>query len=119
MLASHGHGYAVTIGLLMWMMEVVVGDRTEVSNTFRWDSVKLNLPGSPAYDPTLPRVYKWNELSEAIACECEFFCDDFRIIGPNAGLTKAATHRLESTMSYLGIQDVTRKRRKITQTPGE
>ena len=70
-------------------------------------------------DPTLPRVYKWNELSESIACECKFFCDDFRIVGPNESLTKAATHRLETTMSYLGIQDATRKRRRITQTPGE
>ena len=70
-------------------------------------------------DPTLPRVYKWNELSESIACECKFFCDDFRIVGPNESLTKAATHRLETTMSYLGIQDATRKRRRVTQTPGE
>ena len=29
------------------------------------------------------------------------------------------THRLESRMSYLGIQDATRKRRRITQRPGE
>jgi hypothetical protein len=24
-----------------------------------WDRVVLNLPGNPAYDPTLPRVMKW------------------------------------------------------------
>ena len=47
----------VTIRLLMWMMEVVVGEKKEVTNTFRWDYVKLNLPGSSDYDPTLPRVY--------------------------------------------------------------
>ena len=109
----------VTIRLLMWMMEVVVGDRKAVSNPFRWDSVKLNLPGSSSYDPSLPRVYKWNEISNALACECKFFCDDFRVVGPTPLLTKAATHKLETTMAYLGIQDATRKRRRISQTPGE
>ena len=109
----------VTIRLLMWMMEVVVGDRREKTNPFRWDCIKLNLPGDEKYDPTMPRVYKWNDISETLACECKFFCDDFRIIGPGAESTRAATHQLETTMSYLGIQDATRKRRKITQTPGE
>ena len=109
----------VTIRLLMWMMEVVVGDRKAVTNPFRWDSVKLNLPGSSCYDPTLPRVYKWNEIAKVISCECNFFCDDFRVVGPTPLLTKAATHKLETTMAYLGIQDATRKRRKISQTPGE
>ena len=108
----------VTIRLLMWMMEVVVGDRREASNPFRWDCIKMNLQGDSNYDPTMPRVYKWDELSKSLACECKFCCDDFRVIGPNAKLTRAATHRLETTMSYLGIQDATRKRRKLTQIPG-
>ena len=34
-------------------------------------------------------------------------------------MTKKVTQKLETTMSYLGIQDVTRKRRKISQRPGE
>ena len=109
----------VTIRLLMWMMEIVVGDRKEPSNPFRWDYIVLNLPGSKKYDPTKPRVYKWNAKAECIACDCKFFCDDFRIVGPSRLLTKAATHKLETTMSYLGIQDATRKRRKITKRPGE
>ena len=109
----------VTIRLLMWMMEVVVGDRKETSNPFRWDCIRLNLPGDENYDSTMPRVYKWNELSNAIACECKFFCDDFRIIGPTFKATREATHQLETTMAYLGVQDATRKRRQITQTPGE
>ena len=109
----------VTIRLLSWMMEIVLGNTKEVTNPFRWDSVKMNLPGSEDYNPALPRVTKWNERANAIACDCKFFCDDFRVIGLTKELTKAATHRLETTMSYLGIQDATRKRRAITQTPGE
>ena len=37
----------------------------------------------------------------------------------NESLAKQATHKLEITMSFLGIQDATRKRRKVTQRPGE
>ena len=90
-----------------------MGDRKEADNPFRWDEVRLNLPGSASYNPSLPRVCKWNSLEGAIACDCNFFCDDFRIIGPNEKQTKLATHRLETTMSYLGVQDATRKRRSI------
>ena len=86
-------------------------ERLELSNPFRWDHVIMNLPGNPNYDPGMPRVYKWNNIVSTIACDCKFFCDDFRITGPNEDLTKRATHRLETTMSYLGIQDATRKRR--------
>ena len=86
----------VTISLLSWMMEIVIGDVKEISNPFRWDSVNMNLPGSEDYNPSLPRVVKWNERENAIACDCKFFCDDFRIIGPTRELTKLATHRLES-----------------------
>jgi hypothetical protein len=45
--------------------------------------------------------------------------DDFRLAGPTEEVTMKCTHRLESRMSYLGIQDATRKRRRITQRPGE
>ena len=109
----------MTIRLLMWMMEIVIGDRKEKTNPFRWDHVVLNLPGTANYDPSMPRVYKWNMSSQSIACDCKFFCDDFRVIGPNESLTKRATHKLETSMSYLGIQDATRKRRKISKRPGE
>ena len=109
----------VTIRLLMWMMEIVVGNPKDVRNPFGWDQVVLNLPGNVNYDSSRPRVYKWNSIAQTMACDCKFFCDDFRIMGPNESATKRATHKLETTMSYLGIQDATRKRRKVTQRPGE
>ena len=109
----------VTIRLLMWMMEIVIGNPKDPSNPFRWDRVILNLPGDSNYNPGMPRVYKWNAMANAIACDCKFFCDDFRVIGPNEDLTQKATHKLETTMAYLGIQDATRKRRKVTKRPGE
>jgi hypothetical protein len=101
------------------MVEFVVGDKACPDNPFRWDRVVLNLPGDPDYNPSMPRVYKWNELLKAIAADLYCFMDDFRLAGPTEEQTKRCTHRLESRMSYLGIQDATRKRRPITQRPGE
>ena len=45
--------------------------------------------------------------------------DDFRITGPSFDTTSRATYRLETRMGYLGIQDATRKRRRVTQKTGE
>ena len=109
----------VTCRLLAWMMEFVMGDKADTENPFRWDSVVLNLPGDPGYDPNMPRVYTWNALLQAISCDVKCFVDDCQIMGPTKASTVLATHRLETRMSYLGIQDATRKRRKITQRPGE
>ena len=63
----------VTIRLLSWMVEIVIGDVKEISNPFRWDSVRMNLPGAEDYNPALPRVVKWNERENATACDCNFF----------------------------------------------
>ena len=109
----------VTCRLISWMLEFIVGDKSEKKNPLRWDKVVLNLPGDPNYRPDMPRVYKWNEVLQSIACDIKVFVDDCRIIGPTMEDTIRATHRLESRMSYLGIQDATRKRRRITQRPGE
>jgi hypothetical protein len=109
----------VTTRLVAWMVEFVIGDKACPQNPFRWDRIVLNLPGDPDYNPSMPRVYKWNDLHKAIASGLYCFMDDFRLAGPTEDLTKRCTHRLESRMSYLGIQDATRKRRPITQRPGE
>ena len=109
----------VTCRLIGWMLELVVGDKKDAKNPFRWDTVILNLPGDKDYDPNLPRVFKWNDMLQSIACDVKVFVDDFRITGPSYTATTLATHRLETRMGYLGIQDATRKRRKVTQRPGE
>ena len=109
----------VTCRLIGWMLEFVGEDNKEKNNPFRWDKVILNLPGDPCYDPNLPRVYKWNEILQTIACDVKVFVDDFRITGPSFVSTTRATRRLETRMGYLGTQDATRKRRRVTQRPGE
>jgi hypothetical protein len=71
------------------------------------------------YDPTMPRLYKWNAMGKVIAMDIKWFMDDLRGIGANEELIQKGIHKLESTMSYLGIQDATRKRRKHGQHVGE
>jgi hypothetical protein len=34
--------------------DYVLGDHQDSNNDFRWDKVRLNLPGSVGYDPSLP-----------------------------------------------------------------
>jgi hypothetical protein len=47
----------------------------------RWDFVKFNLPGDPAYDAPMPRVMKWDSLIENIAGDVAAFVDDLRASG--------------------------------------
>ena len=110
--------YATT-RIFAWAMEIIKGDRFDPANPFAWDKVILNLPGSESYDPSMPRVYKFNSLLGVISADCKTFMDDSRGIGATRELCHEATHQVETLMSYLGLQDAARKRRPNSQTPGE
>ena len=49
--------YADIQGLL-WESEAVRGDSGDPDNSFRWDTIKLNLPGDPNYPPTISWMSK-------------------------------------------------------------
>ena len=38
--------YAAIHGML-WASELVMGDRNDPNNPFKWDKIRLNLPGEP------------------------------------------------------------------------
>jgi hypothetical protein len=44
-------------GMLV-VKETILGDRADPDNVFRWDAIRMNLPGSATYDPSLPWVSK-------------------------------------------------------------
>jgi hypothetical protein len=50
-----------------WAEEIIRGDRRAPGNVLQWDQVVLNLPGSKEFDPSRPRVAKWNDLWGGIA----------------------------------------------------
>jgi hypothetical protein len=62
--------------------EVIHGDRLDSNNIFRWDRVRLNLPGSQAYNPSKPWVSKVRSEDGNIAVDFCTFVDDSRPTGP-------------------------------------
>jgi hypothetical protein len=84
----------------------------------RWDKIRLNLPGSPEYDPSLPMVMKWNDLAARIAGDIVVFVDDLRLTGFSIENAWAVARHILSRLQYLGIQDAPRKLRPPSQNPG-
>jgi hypothetical protein len=59
-----------------WIMEMARGDPGDPANVFRYDSVILNLPGSPDYNPARPKVMRWDSIDDCMACSEEMYVDD-------------------------------------------
>ena len=103
---------------MAYLEEVIRGDPRDPNNIFRWDQVRLNLPGDPTYDPTKPWVSKIRRKDRHIAVDFCTFVDDARPMGPTKGEAWAAARKIASTLGHLGMQDAPRKRRDSSQTPG-
>jgi hypothetical protein len=101
-----------------WAEEFARGDRRKQSNPVRWDEVRLNLPGDPAFNPTLPRVMKWDLMINNIAGDIKTFVDDLRASGIDEETAWKIARQVASRLQYLGIQDAPRKRRPPTRKTG-
>ena len=84
----------------------------------RWDKVILNLPGDSSFDPTKPRVMKWDDFLMRIAADILSFVDDLRASGFTAEEAWQVARQVASRLQYLGIQDAPRKRRPPSLSPG-
>jgi hypothetical protein len=98
--------------------EFARGNRWDPKNALKWDSIKLNLPGDPRFDPTLPWVMKWDSLGQKIAGDMLAFVDDLRASGQTPEEAWSIARQVGARLQYLGIQDAPRKRRPPTQLPG-
>jgi hypothetical protein len=98
--------------------EVIRGDHKELTNIFRWDSVRLNLPGDAAYDSSKPWVSKVREEDGNIAVDFCTFVDDARPTGPSKREAWLGARSIGSCLGWLGIQDAPRKRRDSSRSPG-
>ena len=105
------------IRFMLWAEHIVRGDRFDSSNPFRWSYIKLNMPGSNDYDPSVPWLAKVRS-DGCLASEFYIYVDDVRITGPSEDEIWKAIRRFSSMISYLGIQDAARKRRPPTTRPG-
>jgi hypothetical protein len=97
--------------------EVAQGDLGDPENPFHWASVRMNLPGSPAYQPNLPWVSRLT-CSGKLAGGHERYVDDIRTVGRSMEHSWQLGHRLATTFAYLGLQIALRKFRPPTQHPG-
>jgi hypothetical protein len=63
--------------------EMIRGERKDPNNVFRWDYVRLNLPGSAGYNPSKAWVSKIRIEDGRIASDLFIFVDDLRPTGPS------------------------------------
>jgi len=98
--------------------EVVMGDRTNPANVFHCTQVNLNLPGSPSYDPTQPKVWRYNPLTKGMAATVLSYVDDLRALGLSQEECWKVMNRVATVLTALGIQVVSRKTRAPTTRPG-
>jgi hypothetical protein len=96
--------------LIARALEFAVGQPDEAASAFRWEKVRMNLPGMKAYDPGLPWVNKMDSDGD-IATEVVVFFDDGRVVGSQEEKCAAGMRQVTARLQYLGIQDASRKRR--------
>jgi hypothetical protein len=82
-----------------------------------WDYLRLNLLGDPKYNPTQPRVMKWDSLVNKIAGDIVAFVDDLRASSHSVEQAWAISHQVVLRLQYLGLQDAPQKRRPPVWTP--
>ena len=99
-----------------WTMDMARGNRFDPINPFRWDSVRINLPGMADYDPQLPWVTKM--VGEVEASDVKTYVDDVRPFGSSESRCRVAGKKISKITQYLGEQDAPRKFRPPSQRPG-
>jgi len=105
------------IQIMLWAKELVLGDRRDETNPFRWNHVELNLLGSKTYDASRPSVSK-RRADGILAADMFQYVDDLRPVGPSEEDCRSATRRAASRCNRLGVQDASRKRKYPSKTPG-
>jgi len=103
--------------MMLRALELAKGDPKDPENPFGFVEVRLNLPMSPDYDPTEPRVSKLNAKGEP-AGDGIPYVDDGRGIGRTRGHGRAVMRKLCSEIQHLGNQDSARKRREEAMRAG-
>jgi hypothetical protein len=102
---------------MMLAQEKILGDRDNPSNIFRWDKIRLILPGSEGYDSSKAWVTKIRKSGQ-VSADLFIYVDDIRTSAPTELEAWAASQRVSSMLGFLGIQDAARKRRSPSTEAG-
>ena len=84
-------------------MEVITRDRNKSLNPFFWDVIIQKSPGTTSYDPTMPRLYRWDSIRVLIKTACKTYVDDLRSVAAIQSFYKEAANQVDTTMGYLGL----------------
>lgn len=95
----------------------LLGDPDGCTNPFRWDEVRLNLPGDGKYNPSVPWVAKFRATDDKVATDLFIYVDDVRVTASDEESCWNAARQVAGRLGYLGIQDASRKRQGPSQTP--
>jgi hypothetical protein len=98
--------------------EVIQGNRSNPTNAFRWDTVRLNLPGSTEYNLRLRWVSKIRLSNGKLAADIFIYVDDAQVTTPSKEDCWQATRQAANIANSLGIQEAARKRRWGSRRPG-
>jgi hypothetical protein len=105
------------IRALLHAEEFLLGNPLNKDNPFHTARVKLNLPGTEKYDPTLP-WFSLMRFDDLLASILATFVDDERVHAASEALAWKCAHQIATREAYLGIQDAARKRRPPSQNAG-
>jgi hypothetical protein len=97
--------------------ELIIRDPNYEQNVYQWKEFRLNLPGSPYYDPSLAWVAKLRKDGR-VAADFFIYMDDLRPTGPDAEECWRASRKAASICNYLGIQEASGKRREVSRALG-
>ena len=92
------------------IMEMCMGDPHALDNPFQYEQCWLNLPTSPDYDPSMPRVLLLKKNGELAAMKVTFV-DDLHAAdrGKTAAPAREAARVIATRMNYYGNQVAARK----------
>jgi hypothetical protein len=117
MMGMKNSPYVCIKGLLL-ALEWIKGDHWDVHNPFHWDTIQLNLPGDPDYNPRRPRLEKVVKATGKLAAVIVSYVDDMRTAGFSSEECWHIMHVVASRASHLGIQVAARKTRPPAKQPG-
>jgi hypothetical protein len=92
------------VKMYLIMEEILKGNRHDPGNAFQYDHVRLNLPGTAEYDPSIAWLSK-RRSDGLLAINFVCFIKDQRIKGAGSARVIKAGHTLSLRESYLGLQD--------------
>jgi hypothetical protein len=103
--------------MLGFMKEVTMGDHTDPSNMFRWERMRLNVPTTVSYDPTLPWVSK-QRVDGTLSMDVFTCMDGMWPLAPSNRGCWQATSLISSMCNHIGTQHAARKKIGPSRTPG-